>query len=130
MNKHRGFSLPELLLTAAILGYVLAVMIMLFVKTGRLQEESRNLTVATSHAEFVLEGIKNVAFSNLVTQITAGTWSWNTATVTSNGLNALTNESITTSSSGANPVQVSVTVSWSDASGRSRSKSLSTFITG
>lgn len=125
-----GFSLAELLLTAAILGYALSVMLVLFLNNGRLEEECRNLTVAVSHAEFVMEGIKNVAFSNVTSQIGAGTWTWNTASVTSNGLSALKNESISSSSSGNNPVTVTVTVSWNDSSGRSRSKSLQTMISG
>lgn len=126
----RAFSLAELLLVAALLGYTLSVVLLTFFGGARLNEETRNLISATTHAEFVMESIKNSTFSSLVTNINSGTWTWNTTTITSNGLTALNSESITTTSSGTNPVDVTVTVSWKDTQGRSRSEILRTLISG
>jgi len=129
LSSH-GFTLPELLLTAAILAYALSIMLMLFINTTALNQASRNLTTATIHAEYVMESVKNTAFALIATNISSGTWTWNTAGVTSQGLTALNGESITTTSSGTNPLTVAVTVAWQDMQGRSRSKSLSTLISG
>jgi prepilin-type N-terminal cleavage/methylation domain-containing protein len=132
MIKHRsqGFSLPELLIVTAILGYSLSIVLLTFINGTALNEASRNLIIATAHAEFVLEDIKNTAFSGLGTSISNGTWTWNTAAVTSNGLTAMNTESITTTATGTNPLDITVTVNWNDTRGRSRSKSLRTLVSG
>jgi prepilin-type N-terminal cleavage/methylation domain-containing protein len=125
-----GFSLPELLLVTAILGYASAMVLLTFMTGTSLNEQSRNLISATSHAEFVMESVKNTAFSNLVTNINAGTWTWNTAAVTASGLIPLNSETITTTSTGTNPVDITVLVSWHDTKSRSRTKTLRTVIAG
>ena len=125
-----GFTLPELLLVAALLGYSLSVTLLTLINSSALNEISRNLITATAHAEFVLESIKNISFATTVSSISSGTWTWNTAAVTSNGLTALNTESIATTSSGNNPIDVTVTVTWNDKGGRSRTKVLRTLISG
>lgn len=129
-KSSQGFTLPELLLTAAILAYALSMMLMLFINTTALNQTSRNLTTATIHAEYIMESLKNTAFAQIATNITSGLWTWNTAAVTSNGLTALNTENIATTYSGTNPLTVTVAVTWQDNRGRSRSKSLSTLISG
>ncbi|MBI3602398.1 MAG: hypothetical protein HY209_05850 [Candidatus Omnitrophica bacterium] len=125
-----GFSLLEILLVAAILSYSLSVILTTFITSVGLDEASRNLTTATSHAQYVMESVKNTAFANIATSITSGTWNWITATVTSNGLAALNSESIATTYSGTNPLTVTVTVSWNDTHARSRTKVLQTLMSG
>ena len=122
--------MSELLLTAAILAYALSVMLTTFANNSQLNESNRNLTTATTHAEYILESIKNLAFSNIAADINAGTWTWSTATITANGLSALNSEDITSTVSGANPLDITVAVNWHDAKGRVRSKSLRTLISG
>lgn len=126
----QGFTLPELLLVVAILGYSLSMVLLTFINGVALNESSRNLISATAHAEFVLESIKNTPFSTIKTSISSGTWTWDKATVTSNGLTALNTESITTTSTGTNPLDVTVTVNWNDTHARSRSKTLRTLFSG
>lgn len=133
MNKIQGrpaFTLAELLMVTAILAYSLSVVLLTFINSSALLEASRNMVTATAHAEYVLESVKNTAFSNIPTNISNGIWTWNTAAVNTNGLTALNSESITTSYSGANPLDITVTVAWQDTRGRSRSKSLRTLISG
>jgi Tfp pilus assembly protein PilV len=130
VSHKAAFSLPELLLTAFIMAYSLSMILMTYTTTLVLNDASRNLTTATSHAQFVLETIRATSFSNIGTNVTAGTWNWNTASVTSQGLTALKSESIATTATGANPLTITVTVNWMDLRGRSRSKALKTIITG
>lgn len=132
MNRtQKAFTLVELLVVVAILAYSLSAILATFSNTVALNEMSRNLTTATTHAEYILENIRSTSvFSNIATNISSGTWNWSASTVSTNGLNALNNESITTTSSGSNPLTVTVTVSWNDLQGRSRSKSLQTMISG
>ena len=126
----KAFTLPEMLLTALILSYSLSVILATYTNSLTLNDASRNLTIAVSHAQFVVELIRNTAFANIATNISGGTWNWDTAAVTAQGLNALKNESIATSSSSVNPLSVTVTVSWNNLHGRGSSKALTTYISG
>ncbi|MBI4308864.1 MAG: hypothetical protein HY591_00880 [Candidatus Omnitrophica bacterium] len=133
MNNVRplnAFTLPELLLTAAILSYSLSVVLVTFVNSIALNEASRNLTTAVSHANYVLENIRNTTFASIATNVSSGTWDWNASTITSQGLTALNNESTAVTSSGTNPLDVTVAVSWNDLNGRNRSRVVKTSISG
>ncbi len=129
-NAKSGFTLPELLLSAAILAYCLSLILTTFNHSIALNDASRNLTTAVSHAEFVLEDMRGTSFGSIATDISDGHWNWNAATVTSKGLTALNSESISASSSGSNPVDITVTVNWHDLRGRIRSRVLKTSISG
>jgi prepilin-type N-terminal cleavage/methylation domain-containing protein len=131
MKRHtKGFTLIELLLACAILAYALSVILSTFIMTVELNEMSRNLITATTHLEAVLEEIRGTTFENVETAIGTGTWNWDTTEITNNGLAPLNSESIVTTSSGSNPLTVTVSVTWEDNRGRSRSKSLQTMISG
>jgi Tfp pilus assembly protein PilV len=135
VNKIRsqGLSLAELLIAVAILAYCLSPMMATFINSVALNDSSRNLLTATSHAEYVMESIKSKAFSEIpgaAAEAVWSAWTFNTSGVTGLGLTALKAESITTTLAGINPVDISVTVSWADAGGRSRSIQLRTVISG
>ena len=129
-RKINAFTLPELLLTAAILSYSLSAVLATYINSIALNDASRNLTTAVSHADFVLENIRNTTFANIAANISSGSWNWNTATITTRGLTALNSESIAVTSSGTNLLDVVVTVSWNDLHGRSRSRVVNTTISG
>ncbi len=126
----KGFTLAELLLATAILSFAIVGLASLFINVGLLNDANRNLSIATSHTQFVMEGIKNANFSSLNTDITNGIWSYSTAAINAAGLAALNSEAITTVASGTNPLDVTVTVSWKDRTLKDRSFVLESLITG
>ena len=128
-NPQKAVTLSELLLATAILAFVLSGLLLLFTRCILLNDENRNLAAATSHAEYVLEDIRQKVFSTVQAGISNGSWDWNTSQISSQGLTALSNEAVDTQASGSNPLQVTVTVTWTDRSQRPRSASLQTSIT-
>ena len=123
-QKVKGFTLPELLLAAAILGFVLVSLLFLFTSCLFLNESSRDLTFAVSHAEYVMEDIKNTSFPLIPAK--AGTM--DATAITAAGLTPMTSESIVTAVSGTGILTVTVTVNWSQRGVRNRSAVLTTII--
>lgn len=129
-----GFTLSELLLAAAILVFALAGLLALFVNCLVLNEANRNLTVASTHAQYIMEEIKDAAdadLSQLESRINNGDWDFNSSQIQSAPYNliALTNENIDTNVTGSgNPLGISVIVQWNDRGGRPRSTELDTLI--
>lgn len=128
LRARAGFTLPELLLAAAILAFALSGILLLFINCIFLNESNRNLTTAITHAQFVLEEIKNTTFNNIATNINAGTWDLNSAGITAKGLIPLSNESIDASVSGTTLLDVTIPVSWRDFGTRDRNFTLRTLI--
>lgn len=129
MSK-KGFTLAELLLAATVLSFAIVGLASLFINVGLLNDANRNLSITTSHSQFVMEGIKNANFSSLNTDISNGVWNYNTAAINAAGLTALNSETITTVASGTNPLDVTVTVRWKDRTLKNRSFVLEALITG
>lgn len=130
----RGFTLSELLLSAAILVFVLAGLLALFINCMILNEANRNLSIATTHAQYIMENIKDAAdtdFSQLESAINNGAWDLDASEIQSDpyNLTALSNESIDTNVTGSgNPLGIAVIVQWNDRGQRSRSTELDTLI--
>ena len=126
----KGLTLNELLLAVAIMAFVLCGLLILFVNCAFLNDSNRNLTQAVSHAQYVLEDIKNTYFYDIETKIDNGDWDWVEADVIAQGLNALSSEIIDTAH-GINddPLDVTVIVNWEDQRQRQRQTQLRTLIT-
>lgn len=124
--SRKSLTLSELLLAAVILVVALSAILIEFIACGFLNDSSRNTTRAITHAQQVMEEIKNETFANVKTEINNGDWDWNTATINSEGLTALKNEAIDTRVSGTTLLTISTTVSWEDRNGRGRTVSLET----
>ncbi len=125
-----GFTLMELMFAAAVLAIVLGGLLGVFVSNFRLIESGRNLTVASNHAQCVMEEIRNI---NLPATITAQDWTaWAQADPPGGGgCNTLNEESIQVSyPSGeeADPLEIVITVNWTEK-GRARSVQLVTLLT-
>src|SRR3989338_1914043 len=131
----QGFTLSELLVASAIMAFVLAGLLHLFITCIFLNEANRNLSIATVQGQYILEEIKNTNFANFKTGvIDADTyWDWDSAAINSNGLAALNSEAIETSADwvdvGEDRLDISLTVSWRDFGIRQRSLVLRTLIT-
>lgn len=137
-----GTTLAELLVSALIMGYVLSVIVIAFAQNSILDQSNGNLTIATSHADHVLEGIRGAPFSTLLTSINSGDWNcstssannWNCTTSPNysyfQAVTSLNGESITTSASGTTLLTVTVTVNWNDLRQRAQSKTIQTQVGG
>jgi type II secretory pathway pseudopilin PulG len=126
MRKKRlgknGFSLAELLLAAGLLAFAISGILALFISCIFLNEGSRNTTLATSHAQYALEDLKNTSFGSIVS------FSWDSEAISNKGLQPLNNESLSCTVSGSFPKSIAVTVNWQDRGIRDRTLSLNTII--
>lgn len=129
-RNNKSFTLPELLISAVIMGMAFTMILEVYAHCSSLEEAGRNLIVATSHANFVMEDIRNTNFSSISANINSGNWNWNSTNITSAQLTPLNNESISTQVSGTNPLDVTVTVTWRDRQQKNRTKVLETLISG
>ena len=122
----KGLTLAEVLLGMVILTFALVAILALFANCIILNESNRNLTIALSHGQFVMEEIKNTNFDN----IPGGDWDWLTPTeITNNSpLAPLTKEVVTATITGTDLLNVVVKVEWDDRGGRTRDISLQTLI--
>lgn len=132
----KGFTLPELLLAAAILAFALSGLLLLFTNCILLNAANRNLSIATSHAQYIMEDIKVAGFTGLETRIinnngTPTGWDLNVTQIESApyNLSALDTETIETDCGSGDPLGVSVAVNWLDRAGKARSIQLQTLIT-
>jgi hypothetical protein len=124
-----GVTLTELIVATGILVFAVSGILLLFVNCAFLNESSRNLTSAVSHAQFVMEDIKNTTFSQIVSDAGDGRWDWGIDDIESAELMPLNNESIETTLAGLDPLDISVTVHWQDRNQRDRAFILKTLIT-
>lgn len=132
--SNRGVTLSELLLAAAILAFVLTGILMIFINGIFLNEANHNLTIAASHAQYVMEELKaETSLQNIKDKIDAGTFTQ---------FQSLPNEAISVSccdfpcdtylascQSGPDPLGVRVRVDWKDRGSRDRYTELKTQIT-
>ena len=125
-----GFTLIELLLVVGFLVFAVSASLLLFANCILLNKYSRSLTVATSHAQYVMEEIKNQDFSTIETSIDSGNWDWGESEITTKGLSVLDSETIDTNEVGTTSdlLNVVVTVNWTSQRGRAQSLTLETLI--
>jgi len=108
----------EILVAAAISVITLTVVLILLMNCSFTRKEASNLTVATAHAETVLENIKLSNFANIETDINNGSWTFTQSQISAdsrfNNFPLLSNETIQTAViQSGDPLIVSVIVNWS-----------------
>ncbi len=122
--KSAGQTLVELLVTIFVLGIVTTGVLVVLTNARAAQQYARDATVAVAHGEYVLEEMRKVA---TLAEITNGQW---TQWAVNNGLNTLPQEnvSVTYTDEEADPLEVTVNVSWVRSS-RNYSSELLTRVT-
>lgn len=126
----RGFTLLELMIGAAVLIIALVTLIAAYVGCFTLNESARNLTIAINDGQSVMEEIRDRNNTFNITQEDWTNWA-SQDPPNGGGCNSLDNESIIVtypSGTGASPLEILVTVNWTEK-GRSRSTQLTTLLT-
>lgn len=70
MKKKKAFTLSELMLATAIITIAISGLLAAFVGCLLLNESNNNLVTASNDAQYVLEQIKGLAYSNIVNNYT------------------------------------------------------------
>ena len=133
MRRNGGFTLVEVMISMLLFAASLAAFTAFYASTARLNESSRNLTRAMNDARVVMEAIRDTA------QASGLTGSGGVVTLYPQGSNlgvgfgltSLRNEWVSTvySNPSADPLPVTVQVTWQEAAGHSRSASLDSLVT-
>ncbi|NQT28195.1 MAG: hypothetical protein HQ570_01200 [Candidatus Omnitrophica bacterium] len=127
----KGISLVEVLLGAVILTFVFVAVLALFANCFIANEYNRNLTIALSRAQFVMEEMRGevedkTSLSSLRTKIEE---SDTTCCYNSTSAAWCCPSILTCSCPDEDPLRVRVTSSWVDQRGKTRDISLETLIT-
>jgi prepilin-type N-terminal cleavage/methylation domain-containing protein len=114
----KGFTFPELLVTIAILGGSVGALLTFFVQSIELNNISRDMSLAVSHVQYVLEDIRSSS-GVIVTQIDNGVWNYDTDPEFSDkGLTRLQNETVQVQYTGTDALTITVTLGWQMNNGR------------
>ncbi|MBU1932500.1 MAG: type II secretion system GspH family protein [Candidatus Omnitrophica bacterium] len=111
-----GFTLLELMIGTAVLIIALVGLIAAYIGCFSLNESARNLTIAVNDAQCVTEEIRDI---NIPLKITSQDWTaWALAdSPGGGGCNSLDNETVIVtypSGTSAEPLEILVTVSWTE----------------
>ncbi|MBU1044158.1 MAG: hypothetical protein KJ915_07155 [Candidatus Omnitrophica bacterium] len=127
LKSNKGFSLAEVLVA----GFVAAVAFVAILGTlsniTLLNELNQEKTFAAMHAQYLLEEIRDAAFANLENNINNGNWDFTLNQLAANPYNftGLNLESVDTMVvNTGNPLQVRLTVNWTDRRGSARTYAL------
>jgi type II secretory pathway pseudopilin PulG len=137
-GRHAGFTLVELLVSAALFATVIVALLSALVSAAALTEESKNLTQAVDDARTVLERIRDdvqasadiTAFAAAFPASTYEDWAADQQ-VAGTGFTGLTEEAVTVTygAAGDDPLEVTVVVAWTGRAGRAQSTTLQTEMT-
>lgn len=129
-NRSMGFTFVEVLVTIAILGGAVGALLTFFVQSLELNNTDRDISLAISHAQYVLEDIRSSS-GVIVTQIDNGIWNYDTDTEFSDrGLTRLQNETVQVQYTGTAPLTISVALNWQMNNGRLQNMTFQTIDAG
>ena len=135
----KGLTLAELLLAAAILAFVLCGIIALFVNCSFLNEESHNLTIAVTHAQYIMEEIRGEEdLDDIKTMIDSQSFTQLSGLIQEDisvccfnppWVDSVSSCLASCLNDGADPLGVYVSVAWQNRRGRSRQIEFQTLMT-
>jgi len=113
IRNKRGVTLVELMVTVFILSIGIVGSLLYFTTALQSAEIARDITTATTHAEFVMEEMQTLPTLSDITNTDWTSWS------STNGLNTLPSEVVTVSYTDdtSDPLEILTTVSWTKRSG-------------
>ncbi len=126
--KKSGFTLIEVMIAMVVFVITVLAMLGVYLSVSISRESSRNMTQAMSDARVALEAMRDTSTAGLPA-VTA-TYPQGTNLASTFGLTSLNSESVTPTyvNQAADPLNVTVTVNWTDR-GRARTASVNTLLT-
>ena len=103
-----GLTLAELVVTIFVLSLTLVGTLMFFANARLAEQSAKDMTMSTSHAEFILEEMRT---RTTLANITSTNWvSW----AAGQGLSTLPSESVSAvyTNSASDPLEITVTINW------------------
>jgi len=132
-NSMKGLTLAELVVAMGLLVFVLTGLLSLFTNCIFLNENTRHVASALSHAQYILEEIQSATnFTAVQSQINSGRWDLDVVALNASpyNLTALPQESISTRIfQGGDPLGISVRVAWNNRGQITKSVELRTLKT-
>ncbi|MCK5392996.1 MAG: hypothetical protein KAI91_01570 [Candidatus Omnitrophica bacterium] len=107
-NMKKSLTLIEVLISAVFLTIIFTGILFVFAKCIILNEHNRNVTVATMHAQYVMEEIRSTKFSDISGAV------WNSTDIATVGLSPLNGEVVDVIVSVGDLLDITVNVTWND----------------
>lgn len=126
MKKPKGFTLIEVVVSTLIVAVAIVALLGTFLSGLILVESGRNMAVAAADARSVFEEMRRLSASGMGSVTTRNWTTWSRGS----GLTSLGNEAVAVGfrNPAADPVEATVTVSWSERN-RNRAASFTSFLT-
>ena len=127
----KTLTLAEVLIATVFLTVAFSGILMLVISCMLLNEANRNSTVAITHAQYIMEEVRDTSFGSVQGAINSGVWDLDATELASAPYNlvVLNSELIDTSvTTVGSLLEIIVDISWQDRKGRGRSDQLITRI--
>jgi len=127
LKSKKGFTLAEILVAGFVTAVALVSILGALSNITLLNELNQEKTLAAMHAQYIFEKIRDASFSNLESDINNGNWDFNQNQLAANpyDFTGLILESVDTMVvSSGDPLEIRLTVNWTDRRQTARTFSL------